>query len=52
MLIHKYFFSYGLFYLVNDKEPFTGEIISYVAGKVEFEGEVKNGLGHVNRWTG
>ncbi len=34
----------GLFYLVNDKEPFTGEIISYVAGKVEFEGEVKNGL--------
>lgn len=34
----------GLFYLVNDKEPFTGEIVSYVAGKVEFEGEVKNGL--------
>ncbi|GEM_PF-425264 len=34
----------GLFYLVNDKEPFTGEIVSYVAGRVEFEGEVKNGL--------
>lgn len=34
----------GLFYMVNDNEPFTGEIISYVSGKVEFEGEVKNGL--------
>ncbi|MFH1160571.1 MAG: hypothetical protein V1733_06465, partial [bacterium] len=34
----------GLFYLVNDKEPFTGEIISYSGGKVEFEGAVKNGL--------
>jgi len=34
----------GLYYLVNDKEPFTGEVISYVAGKVEFEGEVRNGL--------
>lgn len=34
----------GLFYLVNDKEPFTGEIVSYKAGKVEFEGEVNNGL--------
>ncbi|MBL7138216.1 MAG: hypothetical protein ISS17_05545 [Bacteroidales bacterium] len=34
----------GLFYMVNDKEPFTGEIVSYVAGKVEFEGTVKNGL--------
>ncbi len=34
----------GLFYLVNEAKPFTGEVISYVAGKVEFEGEVKNGL--------
>jgi len=34
----------GLFYLVNDNEPFNGEIVSYSAGKVEFEGEVRNGL--------
>ena len=34
----------GLFYMVNDKEPFSGEIISYVHGKVEFEGNVQNGL--------
>ncbi|MFH1297399.1 MAG: hypothetical protein ABIJ04_09025 [Bacteroidota bacterium] len=34
----------GLFYLVNDKEPFTGQIVSYADGKVEFEGAVKNGL--------
>jgi len=34
----------GLYYLVNDKEPFTGEIISYSGGKVELEGTVKNGL--------
>jgi len=34
----------GLFYMVNDNEPFTGEIISYVSGRIEFEGEVKNGL--------
>ena len=34
----------GLFYMVNNKEPFTGEIVSYVQGKVEFEGNVQNGL--------
>jgi len=34
----------GLFYMVNDKEPFTGEIVSYLQGKVEFEGNVQNGL--------
>jgi len=34
----------GLYYMVNDKEPFSGEIVSYVEGKIEFEGNVQNGL--------
>jgi len=34
----------GLYYLVNDDKPFSGEVVSYVAGRVEFEGEVKKGL--------
>ncbi len=40
----------GLYYLVNDDKPFSGQVVSYVAGKVEFEGEVKNGLKEGN-WT-
>jgi len=34
----------GLYYLVNEDKPFNGEVVSYVNGKVEFEGEIKNGL--------
>jgi antitoxin component YwqK of YwqJK toxin-antitoxin module len=34
----------GLFYLVNKDKPFTGEVASYVNGKVEFEGKVEKGL--------
>jgi len=34
----------GLFYLVNENEPFTGDIESFNAGTKQFEGSVKNGL--------
>jgi uncharacterized protein len=34
----------GLFYMPNEKEPFTGDVISYQAGKPVLEGQVKNGL--------
>jgi hypothetical protein len=34
----------GLFYLVNSDKPFTGEIVSYSNGKVEFEGKIEKGL--------
>lgn len=34
----------GLYFLVNDEKPFTGEVASYISGKLEFEGAVKNGL--------
>jgi uncharacterized protein len=34
----------GLLFMVNDDEPFTGEIQSYSNGKVVLEGNVKNGL--------
>ncbi|MEI6455563.1 MAG: hypothetical protein WCO93_04685 [bacterium] len=34
----------GLFYLVNSDKPFTGEVVSYANGRVEFEGEIKDGL--------
>ncbi|MBN1198244.1 MAG: hypothetical protein JXA23_02750 [Bacteroidales bacterium] len=34
----------GLLYMVNDDEPFTGEIQSYANGRVEMEGNVRNGL--------
>jgi len=34
----------GLFYLVNKDKPFSGEVVSYINGKVEFEGEINNGL--------
>jgi len=34
----------GLYYLVNEDKPYNGEVVSYVSGKVEFEGDVKNGL--------
>lgn len=34
----------GLYFLVNEEKPFSGEVVSYINGKLEFEGEVKNGL--------
>lgn len=34
----------GLFFLVNEEKPFSGEVVSYVNGKLEFDGEMKNGL--------
>jgi uncharacterized protein len=34
----------GLLYMVNNDEPFTGEIVSYRNGKIELEGNVKDGL--------
>ena len=40
----------GLYYLVNEDKPFTGEVVSYVNGKIEFEGDVKNGL-REGLWT-
>ena len=34
----------GLFYLANDKEPFTGDVISYKGGRTVIEGHIRNGL--------
>lgn len=34
----------GLYFLVNSDKPFTGEVISYLNGKVEFEGKIEKGL--------
>jgi len=34
----------GLFYLVNKTTPFTGDVVSYANGKVEFEGKIEKGL--------
>jgi uncharacterized protein len=34
----------GLFYMANEKEPFTGDVISYQAGRPVLEGHIKNGL--------
>lgn len=34
----------GLFYLVNKDKPFSGEVESYLNGKIEFEGKIENGL--------
>ena len=34
----------GLYYLVNEDKPFTGEVISHFNGKPEFEGQIENGL--------
>jgi hypothetical protein len=34
----------GLFFMVNSDKPFTGEVISYLNGKVEFEGKIEKGL--------
>lgn len=34
----------GLYYLANSDKPFSGEVVSYVNGRVEFEGDLKDGL--------
>ena len=34
----------GLYYMVNEDKPFTGDVISYVNGKTEFEGTIQTGL--------
>jgi antitoxin component YwqK of YwqJK toxin-antitoxin module len=34
----------GLYYLVNEENPYSGEVISYTNGKTEFEGQVGKGL--------
>jgi antitoxin component YwqK of YwqJK toxin-antitoxin module len=34
----------GMFYLVNSDKPFTGEVVSYANGKIEFEGKIEKGL--------
>ena len=34
----------GLYYLVNEDKPYSGEIVSYNNGKPEFEGQIENGL--------
>jgi uncharacterized protein len=39
----------GLYYLVNEDKPYTGEIVSYLNGKPEFEGQIENGL-RVGLW--
>jgi uncharacterized protein len=40
----------GLYYLVNKDKPFSGDVISYIGGKVEFEGKIENGL-KTGVWT-
>jgi uncharacterized protein len=40
----------GMLYLVNENEPFTGDIVSYANGRVEFEGKVVKGL-REGPWT-
>ena len=34
----------GLYYLVNEDKPYSGEIVSYFNGKPDFEGQIENGL--------
>jgi antitoxin component YwqK of YwqJK toxin-antitoxin module len=40
----------GLYYLVNEDKPYTGDIVSYFNGKPEFEGQIENGL-RVGLWV-
>jgi len=40
----------GLFYLVNSEKPFSGEVVSYINGRAEFEGTIENGL-RSGKWT-
>lgn len=34
----------GLYYLVNEDKPYSGDVISYMNGKTEFEGAIQTGL--------
>ena len=34
----------GMFYMVNSDKPFSGDVVSYANGKVEFEGKIQKGL--------
>jgi uncharacterized protein len=40
----------GIFYLINSDKPYSGEVVNYVGGKVDFEGRVENGL-RESTWT-
>jgi len=40
----------GMFYLVNSDKPFSGDVVSYVNGKMEFEGRIEKGLRETT-WT-
>jgi len=34
----------GIYYLTNSEKPFSGEVVAYANGRVEFEGDLKDGL--------
>jgi len=40
----------GMFYLVNSDKPFSGDVASYVNGRIEFEGKIEKGLREAT-WT-
>jgi antitoxin component YwqK of YwqJK toxin-antitoxin module len=40
----------GIYYLANESKPYSGNVASYINGKVEFEGIVENGL-RQGTWT-
>lgn len=40
----------GLLYLANTDKPFTGDVVSYANGHVEFEGRIENGM-RVGTWV-
>jgi antitoxin component YwqK of YwqJK toxin-antitoxin module len=40
----------GMFYLVNSDKPFSGEVVSYANGRIEFEGKIEKGLREAT-WT-
>jgi antitoxin component YwqK of YwqJK toxin-antitoxin module len=40
----------GMFYLVNSEKPFSGDVVSYANGKIEFEGKIEKGLREAT-WT-
>jgi len=40
----------GLYYLTNSDKPFSGEVVAYANGRVEFEGDLKDGL-REGEWT-
>jgi antitoxin component YwqK of YwqJK toxin-antitoxin module len=40
----------GLFYVVNQDKPFSGEVVSYIGGRLEFEGTIDKGL-RTGLWT-